>query len=404
MTREEVIKNAKSLIDSNQNIALQMPTNMGKSRIAIELVKHCFTNPKLLLVVNEVPHKKNWMDEFKKWGSFKNITVICYASLKNYTNTKWDAIIWDEAHHLGTPLRISYFETVTAKHHIFLSATLSKDFLSLIKDILGNLITYKVTLDEAIKSNIIPQPQIYLVKLNLNLTNRDEGVIEEWGSKYKRVTYTVNYPDRWKYKRNKSTYPDVKLIIKCTEFEKYNYLCEQVEYWKKRYMVERYDFIKNKWLQYGSQRKRYLGELKTPYAHMLINKLKDKRFICFCTSILQAEALGSKTCIHSKMNNPLSVIDKFNRHKINSLFACQMITEGQNLKDIEAGIIIQLDGQELKYIQKTGRVLRAEHPVQFVLYYDNTRDSEYLKKVLEITDKNYVKTITIDDLDEVCNR
>lgn len=401
MTRDEVIKNAISIVDKCPNIALQMPTNMGKSRVAIELVKHCFKNPKLLLVVNEVPHKKNWMEEFKKWGTFKNITIICYASLKNYVNTNWDAIIWDEAHHLGTPLRISYFETITAKNQFFLSATLTKDFFILIKDIVGKLTTYKVTLDEAIKANIIPEPKIYLVRLNLNLTERKEEIIEEWGNKSKRNTYIVNYPDRWKYKRNKRLYPDTKLIIKCTEFEKYNYLCEQVEYWKKRFMVSRLDYIKNKWLQIGSQRKRYLGELKTKAAGVVIEKIKNKRFICFCTSIAQAEALGSTTCIHSQMKNPLAVIDKFNENKINSLFACQMITEGQNLKGIEAGLIIQLDGQELKYIQKVGRILRANKPILFVLYYANTRDSEYLDKALEITDKNYVEKITLEDLENL---
>ena len=165
-------------------------------------------------------------------------------------------------------------------------------------------------------------------------------------------------------------------------------------------MIDRSEVIKNKWLQYGSQRKRYLGELKTPYVAKLMDKIRNKRYICFCTSILQAEALGNRNCIHSQMKNPEAVIDKFNNHKINSLFACQMITEGQNLKDIQVGIIVQLDGQELKYIQKTGRVLRAEKPVQYVLYYENTRDSEYLQKVMEVTDKNYVKTITMD---EVCN-
>lgn len=399
MTREEVINNATMLLQKSPNIALQMPTNMGKSRIAIELVKHCFKEPKLLLVVNEIPHKKNWKEEFKKWGTFKNLTIICYASLKNYVNTSWDAIIWDEAHHLGTPLRISYFETIQAKNNFFLSATLTKDFIVLLKDILGNLATYKITLDEAIKADIIPQPQIYLVKLNLNTTVRDQTVVETWGNKYRRVRYVVNYPDRWTYKRNKRSYPNVELIIKCTEYEKYHYLCEQVEYWKKRFMIDRSDIVKNKWLQYGSQRKRYLGELKTPYVQKIIDKIKDKRFICFCTSILQADALGGKNCIHSQVKNPLNTIDKFNEHKINSLFACQMITEGQNLKDIEVGIIIQLDGQELKYIQKTGRVLRAKKPVQYVLYYNNTRDSEYLEKVLEIMDKNYIKHITMNEFE-----
>ena len=33
-----------------------------------------------------------------------------------------------------------------------------------------------------------------------------------------------------------------------------------------------------------------------------------------------------------------------------------MLTEGQNLKDIDAGIIIQLDGKERPFTQKHGEV------------------------------------------------
>lgn len=407
MTRDEVLENSKSLLAENHNIALQLPTNFGKSRIAIEII-HFLSNthrlsetPKVLLVVNEVPHKANWQEEFNKWGKITDLTVICYASLKNYINTDWDAIIWDEAHHLGTPLRIGFLETITSGYNLFLSATLSYDLIEVLQTIVGKIATCKISLKEAINSKIIAEPTIYLIKLNLNTRERTEIIEEEWGSKSKRITYTVDYPDRWKYKRNKRAYPDVKLIIKCTEFEKYHYLCEQVEYWKKRFMSERQEFIKNKWMQMGSLRKKYLGELKTPYANQIINKIKNKRFICFCTSILQSEALGSKTCIHSKRADSLNIINKFNEGKTNSLFACQMIKEGQNLKNIEVGIIIQLDGQELSFIQRVGRTLRAEKPIQFILYYNNTRDSEYLENAMKNVDSKYVHTITMNELKDL---
>lgn len=399
MTRQEIIANAKSLVNDYPNIALQWATGLGKSRCAIELTKNVSSNPKVLLVVYEIAHKKNWEEEFKKWGTFKNLTVICYASLKNYINTEWDAVIWDEAHHLRSELKSSILATIKSKHHFFLSATFPNgllDYLGIM--IKSKIVKYTISLDSAIKANIIPEPTVYMVKLFLNSMERNQEIVEEWGKSALRKEFIVNYPDRWKYKKNKRTYPNVRLVIKCTELEKYRYLCEQVDYWKKRYMIERYSHIKNKWLQYGSQRKKYLGELKTPYVKELIKKLRDKRFICFCTSIAQADSLNSQNSIHSKMNNPGAVIENFNKHNINSLFACQMITEGQNLNDIEASIIVQLDGQELRYIQKTGRVLRAENPIQFVLYYENTRDSEYLTNALTVMDKNYVKSMTMMEL------
>ena len=58
---------------------------------------------------------------------------------------------------------------------------------------------------------------------------------------------------------------------------------------------------------------------------------------------------------------------------INNIFAVGMLQEGQNLVNIEAGIIIQLDGKERSFIQKFGRSLRAEDPVQYIFYYKNTK-------------------------------
>ena len=149
------------------------------------------------------------------------------------------------------------------------------------------------------------------------------------------------------------------------------------------------------WLQWGTKRKRFLGELKTREAEELCIKLnkEGKRFICFCSSITQAEFLGGENCIHSKKKDVEEVISTFNSGKTNSIFAVGMLQEGQNLTNIQAGIIVQLDGEERGFIQKFGRSLRAEDPVQYILYYKNTRDEEYLQKALENINKDYVQEI-----------
>jgi superfamily II DNA or RNA helicase len=72
-----------------------------------------------------------------------------------------------------------------------------------------------------------------------------------------------------------------------------------------------------------------------------------------------------------------------------------MLQEGVNLSDIQVGIIIQLDGEERAFIQKFGRTLRAESPVQYIIYYKGTRDEEYLKNALENIDKSYIKEIKL---------
>jgi superfamily II DNA or RNA helicase len=186
--------------------------------------------------------------------------------------------------------------------------------------------------------------------------------------------------------------------MRCTALQKYNYLTEQSEYWKKKYLSSRQEYMKNKWMQVGIQRKRFLGEIKTQIVKKLLEKLKDKRYICFCASVPQAEYLGKETAIHSKIKNSQSIIDSFNEKKINTLYAVGMLQEGQNLKDIDAGIIIQLDGSERPFVQKFGRALRANDPHQYIFYYKNTRDEEYLNNILEDFNSDYINELDVKQL------
>ena len=142
----------------------------------------------------------------------------------------------------------------------------------------------------------------------------------------------------------------------------------------------------------GSARKRFLGEIKTAAAKEFIkDNLEGKRYICFCTSIKQVKELGGNTCIHSKMSDTQSVIDGFNSGKTSSLYAVGMLQEGQNLTKIEAELIIQLDGKERSFIQKSGRAMRAESPLIYIMYCRNTQDEVYLKNVIDNIELKYIK-------------
>ena len=212
----------------------------------------------------------------------------------------------------------------------------------------------------------------------------------------KKGIITDFWSNRWKYLKHRKDYVGYVLQFSCTQKEKYEYINEQFEYWKRQFFRNQSNIrIKNMWLQWGSVRKRYLGELKTKKADELCKKLKKqkKRFICFCSSILQAEVLGKEDCIHSKKKDVSTIISEFNSGERNSIFAVGMLQEGQNLNNIQAGVIVQLDGEERGFIQKFDRSLRAEDPVQYILYYKNTRDEEYLQKALENINKDYIQEI-----------
>ena len=137
MNRDQPQEKYASYLLDEGNLIAAWATSTGKSLIAIKaLDKLSDRNPdfKALLVVAETEHKNNWRKEFIKFlGEEKtntllsNITVICYASLKNYRNTEWDVLICDEGHHIMSDLRISVLKTIKAKRVLILSATLNKE-------------------------------------------------------------------------------------------------------------------------------------------------------------------------------------------------------------------------------------------------------------------------------------
>lgn len=403
MNRDDIKKDLLSRINNTGNrIALEWCTSFGKSKMAIDIANKIIELSnipefRVLLIVAENAHKENWAKELQKWGGINSfdLRIECYASLKKCTDYKYNLIIFDEAHHLRSDLRLELLRKILSNNVILLSATLPKELLTDLSLIYGKFYSSKVSLQDGIDSNVIPSPKIILVPLTLDKIRTKEVMVKEWGLKKKRVNITCNFEDRWNYIRRKDLYPHVSLSFKCTEQDKYNLITQDLDYWRDRYMHTRKDQFKLKWLSHGSIRKRYLGELKTEYAKKICDKLQNKgyRYICFCTSIDQAVTLGGDNAIHSKNSETPKIIKSFNNKDIDNLYAVGMLQEGQNLNDIQAGVIIQLDNEERAFIQKFGRVLRADSPKQYILYYKNTRDEEYLKKVLKDIKPEYITTL-----------
>jgi superfamily II DNA or RNA helicase len=397
--QEEVIKNKDKFL-----ILLQWATGVGKSFGAIRLIKEVLPR-KVLLVVSENFHKENWIKEFEKFNNlFKfdalkecDITIECYASLKKYENTSWDLLVLDECHHLSE-LRISYLQKLNTKKVCALSATLEEtEEYSLLFNVFKktnkeNIYVSKIGVKEAIEMGLIPKPYIYIIPLTLDNTNKNITLVEERG-KGKKVNITCDMSNYWTYKLNSVKYPNLKLTIKCTQKETLNYYDSLINFYKNLYYKNNLIHIKNKWLKLGLERKKFLGGLKTNDLSTLLEKVKDKRLICFCSSIEQANTLGKDNVIHSKNKQSKSILSKFQKGDINSIFCVGMLVEGQNLNNIEVGIISQLDGKIRPFIQKHGRVLRSNEPIQFIFYYKNTQDEIYLNNVLESIDKRYIHEI-----------
>ena len=412
MEKEQDIRNnlqetAVNELFLHRKLLLAWGTGVGKSRVAVlacaRLIQQNICKTEILLLVAERAHIKNWENEFVKFLGKKEarsvlscVTIICYASLHKMENTEWSMIILDEVHHVCTDRRMDILSTIDAAYILAMSATPEKAIVNL-EILFDRFAVNRYSLDQAIESRFLASPRIYVIDMELDNTERNQSIVLDWSRHRSNVIHLKDiYQNRWKYLRNRKTYSGHVIELSCTAREKYEWLTERIDYYKKTYLMHPgNEMLKNMWLNAGSARKRFLGEYKTEKAKRLLESIDFylKRILCFCASIEQAEILGKNNSIHSRNADSSEIIDRFNRKEISRLFAIGMLQEGVTLSDIDIGVIIQLDGNSRGFIQKTGRMLRSINPVIYIFCIKDTQDTVYLNKALENINLKYISYI-----------
>lgn len=372
--KEKIQNEAVELAVKHPYYIAEFATGVGKSLTAIKILE--ILGGKWNLVVAETNHMQNWKDEFIKHNKehlLENIQMFCYASLHKYE--KGEQYIFDEFHNgLLSDKRLSSLEAIISNgctRLVGLSATLSRKLKWNLEEIIPNVYYHKVPLSEAINKGLLPEPVVYLIGIDLNNTK---------------------FTETFKFSKDKS--------LKCTQLGWYKNQENRITYFKNRYLSNRTQFNKTAWLRAGLVRKKFLAEVKTSYAKILLDKLKDKRLICFTHSIAQSEELSKGNSIHSGISSELreDILKDFNEGKIDKLYTTKMLREGMNLNNIEAGVMVQLDNNMKSFYQTAGRVLRSSFPEYYILYVKGTQDIKYLVTALEGFNKAYIVETTLNEL------
>ena len=357
-------------------------------------------NARGYIVCKESTHKKNWKDDILKHGYghlLNSIEMLMYASAKKLK--KADFYILDECHAL-TPMKSAIFrELVNGKTKvIYLSATIDKQKQFLIDRISRDSSRkYSISLVKAIDMGLLPEPKVVVHRAKLNDNDvRDNEFIMKRGTKTKQVRITCDYHDRWNQFNRHS---NVEIKVMCNESEYYQLLVDQMSYYYTMSQDLTVPYLRreqhrNKMVNLGSQRKRFIASTKTKKAKSLVDKFRrDKnRFICFTGSIDQSAILGSASSIHSKNKKGRNqeLVDCFNRNECSELFAVKMLRESVNLSNIQKGIIVQLDGSIGSFYQMLGRCLRHEFPEMHLLILEDTKDEEYFASAIKDFDKKFI--------------
>lgn len=391
--RNEIQAKAVQLYQKHKNIVLEWFTGTGKSLAAIKCIAS--TNEDYTIVCAEINHIQNWKDDIIKHG-FQHILdrldFICYASIHKLKGKSLNLVL-DECHHLRSKKRVDAARSIKGRK-IFLSATIESDIKKKVIDTLDNdIYYYTVDMQSAIDMGIVNRPIIY--KVDCYLDNRERNLIykKSSGSKKNRKTFTCdagNVASKVTALRKKGI-KSYELEIKCNEQEYYNLITQDIVYYMQNSV--RMPFYKKLAIYKGSQRKRFLADCKSRRLKQLLNEIEDiyERLVVFTGSISQSNEVGHKfTLVNSKNKNSADNIKRFNNLKVNKLFAVQMLREGMNLRNIDAGVIAQLDSKELSFIQMLGRCFRSENPVMFVLVMRHTNDERFFETATSQA-VNYIK-------------
>jgi superfamily II DNA or RNA helicase len=400
MTREEVYQECLTKINNTKFLLLELPTGYGKTKCSLDLVKHLVATKykgkkvSMLLLVAKTVHKQTWQDEMNKWGGVEVDTLVveCYESLKKHQYEYYDIIVADEVHHINSDKRLDMLKTLSFGNFIGLSATVPQKLKMYLKyEYHAEVVSCDLT--DAIDSDILPEPQIVLLPLEVDNTKATETI--EINPKAKGRVYYGDFSKLWQYRKMK-----VHAIITCTPKQKLGDMNNQILFAKNRYQRTRQDFARNKWLFDCGERIKYLANLKNDIVLAILQKLKNERSITFCKTIEQAEIL-SRYCIHSKNKDSDDVYKNFNAKRINHIASVNVLNEGANLVDCKFAVFANYSASEVVGVQRLGRSLRHKSPVIIMPYYKGTREEEIINDMIEDFEPKAIKTIhSVDELDK----
>jgi len=376
MTREELTD--KFLLSNSNNYVLQLVTGFGKTKLALQKIEQWYSNDyKILIVVPFNVLIDTWKEEIHKWKYdyiLPSITFTTYVSLPKYCDSfkQWDVVILDEGHHTSERCRnaMKYLRT---SHMIVLSATLKRDILQYYTYVWKTEI-FKVDAKAAIESNVLPDPKIILITMNLNNTNVNCIIEKNIKKNTNPATIkTIGYAEKWKYKGYKGP-----LRILCTQQQYYNDISGLIEWYKQKGMGNA--IMKNMWLHKAGERLKWLASQKESVIKSILKQLKNYRILTFCQSIEQSETLGCP-CVNSKIGT--ENLERFNSKKIKHIAAISMLDEGQNLIDCKIGLFQMINSSQRVVTQRVGRELRHKEPVLIFPYWVNTREEEIINELIK---------------------
>jgi len=398
MNNNRVIKQAEALEAwiSNPKSTLNLPTGFGKTYMALSIINYLYNHKNidknnfrcLIIVPTEIIRDDVFPKEFKKFGLqhlLSKCRIECIQTVYKWVDEEFDIVVCDEIHnYLPENGEINYeyfkfFENNKYRYILGLSASIDAKRLEFLNKIAP--ISYKLTLDEAVKLGIISPFTIYNVEIPLTT---------EELAKYNQLLNVYLYYEKLLGGRFEAYSNSIK------------FLTEENEENKRNAIIFRNTIKKRQTLLNDAFNK--IGCTQN-----ILKYFPDSNGIIFSESILQCHKLieNNEKAIsyHSKMkkSEKLAAINRLNdqRTKIRYISAVRALNEGLSIDTIEFAIITAGNSKVKDMIQRIGRSCRfVEYKKAIVirLYVKGTQEEKWVRKSQEEFDKTNIYYINQEEL------
>ncbi len=308
---------------------------------------------KLIKVLWVVPYTVNIngvQEEVEKWNIKLNIEVICYQSLKKYTNKDFDLVVLDEIHRLTLPY-YEYISQIKYNKIIGMTGTYPKGYskIKTIEELLGLKVVYTYSVKDAVKDQNVAPYKINIIKKVLS-TKRD---------------YVITYKDK-KTKQEKS--------FTTSEYLSYVNLCKRIE--------ESYG-MRQTMLTF--ERLRFLNTLPSSidFIKSYISLNKSKRFLIFVATQVMAEEC-SNFCYYGGKSDKYFKL--FQEEKINHLVLVEKATVGVTYQNLDQVLLTNINSSNASVQQKIFRAIlfRPDYEAKIdILINENTEQVAWLNNSIK---------------------
>lgn len=422
-TRQEKIdEGVQKFLETNRKATLVMGTGVGKSKVALDLIKELQPENILLLTSGTLLRDENWKNEFIKFGMedwWDMVVSECYQTAYKWSGRHFQFVIADEIDFAMTEVYQMFFVNNTYDILLGLTGFVTKDKEELLNKYAP--VCHRYSTQQAQSDGILNKTKFILVEYPLFKVKNIEVKLKNGYTMFKSEVDTYKYYERKfdklnedyekaksNYYRNKTFASTVVGEAKRKEFEEkadeYKRKLEKISAKIKSLASRRHNFMCQ--LDSSALLTRYLSEY-------ILGVNERNKLLVFSKSSAQIDRILENTH-HNKRRRP-ELVYKLNSGEIRSLGLCKILDRGANLVGVNYIIFESYDGSETNLQQRHGRGVRLspDDTLFFIIlipHYEDegrfiqTQASVWTKKMLnsfELENSVTVQIRTEEDMERL---